>query len=108
MPIEHVYLSSHCHVDLGYTDHVEALWGFFDAAIERALDLIDETADHPPEAQFRYTCEVTCIVEHFLAHAPPRQVDRLIRAERDGKLDVGGMWAHRALGRAALVIAAAC
>lgn len=81
-------------MDLGYTDHVEALWGFFDAAIERALDLIDETADHPPEAQFRYTCEVTCIVEHFLAHAPPRQVDRLIRAERNGRLDVGGMWAH--------------
>lgn len=93
-PIRHLYLLNHCHVDLGYTDHVAALWPFFDDAIVRAMDLVEDTLDHPPEARFRYTCEVLCIVDHFLRHAGPRQVDRFLAHARAGRIDIGAMWAH--------------
>ncbi len=92
--IERVYLLNHTHVDLGFTDHVEAMWHFFDDAIVRAMDLIEATSDYPEPARFRYTCEVICAVEHFLNHASPRQIDRFLEHAKAGRIDIGAMWAQ--------------
>lgn len=92
--IERVFLMNHVHVDLGFTDQVAALWHLFDDAIVRAMDLIEATSDYPEPARFRHTCEVTCVVEHFLEHASPTQVDRFLNHARAGRIDIGAMWAH--------------
>lgn len=92
--IERVYLISHSHIDLGYTDHPESLWPFYVEMLVRAMDLIEATRDYPPEAQYRYTCEVLCVLEYFLRNAPSGQVDRLLAHEKGGRLDIGAMWAN--------------
>ena len=92
--IERVFLMNHVHVDPGFTDHVEALWHLFDDFLVRAMDLIEATADHPEPARFRHTCEVVSVVEHFLQHAAPAQIDRFLDHVRAGRIDIGAMWAH--------------
>ena len=92
--IDRVLVSNHAHVDLGYTDHVPNLWRFFDDIIDRALDLIEASNDYPTEAQFKYTCEVTCIADHYLKHASSARADRFLACERAGRLDIGAMWAN--------------
>jgi alpha-mannosidase len=90
--IERIYLTNHSHIDIGYTDHPEYLWPFYNRVIERAMDLIEATAKYPPEARFRYTCEVTAMVDHFLKTSSSSQVERFVKHEHAGNLDIGGMW----------------
>ena len=74
--IQTVYLISHTHTDVGYTDHQDAVFRQHLAFIDDAIELGEATADYPEESRYRWTCEVTSFVERYVRERPARQVDR--------------------------------
>jgi hypothetical protein len=89
--IEVFYILNHSHTDIGFTDHQDLVFRQHAAFIDQALDLCERTADYPPEAQYRWTCEVTGTTERYLESAGSNQLDRFLTWHRRGRLDVGAM-----------------
>lgn len=89
-----LYLTHHSHTDLGYTHDVPIVRELQRRYIDEALDLADRYADLGDEATFRWTCEVTCIVEHWLRTASPKQIERFLAAAKRGQFEVCGLWAN--------------
>lgn len=92
--IKTVYLISHTHTDIGYTDHQNSLFRQFAENIDQAIELCEATADYPPEAQYKWTCEVAGIVERYVQTRPSSQIDRLLKLNQDGRIAVAGMAYH--------------
>lgn len=89
--IKTIYMISHAHTDIGYTDHQTALFRQHPEFIDRAIELCEATADYPPEAQYKWTCEVTGMVERFVQTRPAAQVERLVRLNLAGRIAIAGM-----------------
>jgi hypothetical protein len=89
-----IYLISHTHTDIGYTDHQDTVFRQHLEFIDRAVELGEETADYPPHERYKWTCEVTSFVERYLATRPPRQVDRFLALHRRGQMAVAAMQYH--------------
>ncbi|MFZ0214493.1 MAG: hypothetical protein WAM30_00965, partial [Candidatus Dormiibacterota bacterium] len=89
--IETVYLWNHSHTDIGFTDHQDLCFRQHAEFVEQALDLCEATAGHPPEAQFRWTCEVTGPTERYLRAASPGQRERFRRWHEAGAIEIGAM-----------------
>ena len=89
-----IYLTQHSHCDLGYTHDLPIVRELARRYIDDALDLADRTADYDDASKFRWTCEVTAIVEHWLRAATPAQVQRFIAAHKRGQMEVCALWAN--------------
>ncbi len=89
--IKTVYVVNHSHTDIGYTDHQDLCYRQHAEFIDQALDLCDATADYPPEARYRWTCEVTAMTERYLDRASERNRERFRAAQQQGLFDIGGM-----------------
>ncbi|MFH1851773.1 MAG: glycoside hydrolase [Candidatus Neomarinimicrobiota bacterium] len=76
MNIKEILVLHHSHLDVGYTHSATILWELQREFINQALELLDQTADWPPESQPRWTCEVTSQVAHWLKSADTRQIDK--------------------------------
>ena len=92
--INRIYLTSHTHTDIGYTDHQDTVFRQHLGFIDDAIELGEATADYPEEARYKWTCEVTSFVERYFQQRPPRQVDRFLELHRRGQLAVAGMQYH--------------
>ncbi len=92
--IKTVYLVSHTHTDIGYTDHQNTLFRQHLDFIDRAIELCEATAAYPPEAQYRWTCEVASTVERYLQQRSPRQIDRFLKLHGEGRIAVTAMAYH--------------
>ncbi|WP_028058737.1 glycoside hydrolase family 38 N-terminal domain-containing protein [Candidatus Solirubrobacter pratensis] len=89
--IETLYVANHTHTDIGFTDHQDVCFRQHAEFISQAMDVIEATADHPEEARFRWTCEVTGPLEKYLATASEGEVDRFLRHNASGAMDVAAM-----------------
>jgi len=89
-----VYLTHHSHCDLGYTHDLPIVHELQRRYIDEALDLADQYADRGDAATFRWTCEVTSIVEHWLTTASPAQVTRFLAAAQRGQIEVCALWCN--------------
>ncbi len=92
--IQRIYLISHTHTDIGYTDHQDTVFRQHLDFIDQAIELGEATADYPPEARYKWTCEVTSFVEQYLRQRPAAQADRFLELHRRGQLAVAGMQYH--------------
>ncbi len=92
--INTIYLISHTHTDIGYTDHQDTVFRQHLEFIDRAVELGEATADYPEHERYKWTCEVTSFVERYLAQRPPRQVDRFLELHRRGQMAVAAMQYH--------------
>lgn len=93
-PIKTLYIVNHSHTDIGFTDHQDVCFRQHAEFIDQALDLIEATQDFPPEARYRWVCEVTGMTEKFFASASPQQIDRFRHWHQRGFIDVAGMQYH--------------
>ena len=59
--IKRIYLISHTHTDIGYTDHQDTVFRQHLDFIDQAIELGEATADYPQEARYKWTCEVTSL-----------------------------------------------
>ena len=92
--IQRIFLISHTHTDIGYTDHQDTVFRQHLGFIDDAIELGEATAHYPPEARYKWTCEVTSFVERYFQQRPPRQVDRFLKLHKRGQLAVAGMQYH--------------
>jgi alpha-mannosidase len=92
--INTIYLISHTHTDIGYTDHQETVFRQHLGFIDQAIELCEETADYPKESRYKWTCEVTSFVEQYLRSRSASQVDRFLELHRRGQMAVGAMSYH--------------
>ncbi len=92
--INRIYLTSHTHTDIGYTDHQDTVFRQHLGFIDDAIELGEATAHYPAEARYKWTCEVTAFVERYFRERPPAQVDRFLELHRRGQMAVAGMQYH--------------
>lgn len=92
--IKRVYLTSHTHTDIGYTDHQDTVYRQHLGFIDDAIELGEATADYPEEARYKWTCELTAFVERYFQERPAAQVDRFLELHRRGQMAVAGMQYH--------------
>ena len=89
-----IYLNHHSHCDLGYTHDLPIVYELQRRYIDDALDLIEKYGDHGDAATFRWTCEVTSVVQHWLRTASSKQVERFLAAAGRGQLEVCALWCN--------------
>ena len=89
-----IYLTHHSHCDLGYTHDLPIVYELQRRYIDDALDLIERYADEGDEATFRWTCEVTSVVQHWLRTASSKQVERFLAAAARGQIEVCALWCN--------------
>ena len=92
--IKRIYLISHTHTDIGYTDHQDTVFRQHLEFIDQAIELGEATADYPEEARYKWTCEVTSFVERYFHSRPAKQIDRFLELHRRGQMAVAGMQYH--------------
>ncbi len=84
-----LYFLPHSHVDIGYThtqdDVMKLQWRNFD----RALELIDRTANYPEGSRFKWNAEVTWALMGYLDHYKgTERYDKLVHAIQNGTFGV--------------------
>jgi alpha-mannosidase len=92
--IDTIYLISHTHTDIGYTDHQDAVFRQHLAFIDQAIELGEATTDYPEESRYKWTCEVTSFVERYFRERPARQIDRFLALHQRGQMAVAAMHYH--------------
>ena len=92
--IKRIYLISHTHTDIGYTDHQDSVFRQHLGFIDQAIELGEATADYPEEARYKWTCELTSFVERYFQQRPAKQIDRFLALHRRGQMAVAGMQYH--------------
>lgn len=89
--IKTLYIASHSHTDIGFTEYQDLAFRQHCEFIDQAIDLCEETADYPEEARYHWVCEVTGITERYLRGASTAQRERFLRWHRAGAIDVAGL-----------------
>lgn len=92
--IETIYLVHHSHTDVGYTHDQPIVWELQTRFIDEALSLAEKHAETTGDGSFRWTVETTAVLQRWLDHATDRDVDRFIRMEHAGRIEVTGMFAN--------------
>jgi len=81
-----VYIYSHSHVDIGYTNTQVNVEILHKRNIEEGIKLGEATKDYPDGARSRWNPEVTWPLERYWYTATPGQKDRVVEAIRKGYL----------------------
>ncbi len=89
--IKTFYFVNHSHTDIGFTDYQDVAYRQHMEFIDRAIDLCEATADYPKEAQAKWVCEVTGMTERWLRSRPSHQIERFLKLNKAGRIDVAGM-----------------
>ena len=94
------YVLMHSHCDIGYTDiqpHIAAKQAH---NVIHALELIEQTKDFPPGAQFKWNTEVFWQVEQFYKIATPEQKAKFEQAVHDHRIGLDAMYGNLLTGLA--------
>lgn len=85
-----VYLLSHSHTDIGYTDRQEKITRYHVDFIKQVIQTFQDIASgvHPEWEGFKWICENYWQVEQFLQHANEEQRELFHRYISEGKIDV--------------------
>lgn len=85
-------LVQHTHTDIGYTRSQMEILAEHLRYIDYALDYCDATDDYPDAAKFRWTCEVSWAVSEYLKTRPAKQIERLKKRVREGRIELAAMY----------------
>jgi alpha-mannosidase len=93
-----VYVLPHSHVDIGYTHLQPEVEKLQIRNINAALDLCRQTADYPPEAQFKWNVEVLWAVDSYLKQATPEKQQQFVEAVRKGQIGLDALYGNELTG----------
>jgi alpha-mannosidase len=93
MPLDTIYLIHHTHTDIGFTHEQEVVFDLHCQFIDQAIDLCERTADYPEGSALRWTCECTLPVLRWMQRRSDRQIERFLKLERAGRIEVTGLFA---------------
>lgn len=93
-----IFVVQHSHIDVGYTHTQEAIADFHAQFLSQAVDLAlsPKQAQRSPDTRFKWTCEGFWAVEQFLARASAAQRARLVRAMKEGLIELTAAYFHMA------------
>ncbi len=94
MRLETIYLVHHSHTDIGYTHDQPIVWELHHRFLDTVLDVCERDTDPESDHAMRWTVETTAPLLHWLRHAPERQIERFLRLEREGRIEVTAMFAN--------------
>ncbi|MCP4176427.1 MAG: hypothetical protein GY756_01565 [bacterium] len=89
--IKKIYIISHTHTDIGYTDYQDVIFRQQSEFIDQAIELCEKTSDYPAKAQYKWTCEVSSFVEKYLNESSEKQIERFLKLHKAGRMAVCGM-----------------
>lgn len=92
--ITDLLLLHHSHTDIGYTHAQDNVFALNRDYIRHAMRMCQTHADGAPGERFIWTCETTIMVEDFLRHATPAEIDQFVALNRQGLLGIGGMYVN--------------
>lgn len=89
-----VYLMPHTHLDIGYT-HLQSeveqkQWQH----LETAMGIIQQTADYPAEARFKWLPEGLWAVDSYLKQASPEKRQAFIDAVKAGSIGLDALYGN--------------
>jgi alpha-mannosidase len=82
----------HSHTDIGYTRPQTEILAEHLRYIDYALDYCDITDAYPDESKFRWTCEASWAVDEYMKYRPEKQVERLKKRIKKGRIELTGMY----------------
>ncbi|HTK80775.1 MAG TPA: glycoside hydrolase family 38 C-terminal domain-containing protein [Bacteroidota bacterium] len=95
-----IFLISHTHNDIGYTDlqpNVEKKqW----QNLDQALELIRQTDSYPDEAKFRWNIEILWPIESYIRNATAEKKEEVRRAVQEGRLGLNALFVNPLTGLA--------
>ena len=94
MTITEVLVLHHSHFDIGYTHTQPVLWELQREFINRALDLLEDTADWPEISRPRWTVEATGQIIKWLETASESEKERFSILARQQRIGISAMLAH--------------
>lgn len=92
--IDTLYLIHHSHTDIGYTHDQPIVFDMHERFISQALELAERYAGSESDGAFRWTVENTYVLDRWLKHASPREIERFQAMERAGRIEVTAMFAN--------------
>lgn len=95
-----IFLIHHSHNDIGYVDYQPAIMKLQMHNIQEALRLIRKTDSYPDEARFRWNVEIMWAADSFLILASSKERNEFIRAVREGRIGLQGMYCNVLTGLA--------
>jgi hypothetical protein len=86
-----IHLVHHSHFDFGYTDRQAEVFAAQRSYLDSALDLVEETAEWPEEARFRWNSEALWAISDWRQNRPDDQMDRLMRHVKAGSIGLSAL-----------------
>lgn len=85
--VQQVVIVSKTHFDIGYTERKDVVIDHYRTSmIDKALDVIDETASLPPEFRFAWTLPGWPLAQILWPDQTPERRERILNAMRDGRI----------------------
>ncbi len=79
------------HTDVGFTAPVPDVVEAHSRYLDDVVAYINQTQSHPPESRFKWTIEVTWVLEHYIESRSPAQVEALMNQVRKGQIEIAAM-----------------
>lgn len=98
-----IYLLSYSHNDIGYTDLQPNIERKQMKNLEDALQLIQQTKNYPPDAQYKWNMEVIWALESFMKQASEQKQKEVVDAVKNGQLGLNAFYANVLTGLASSV-----
>lgn len=93
-----VYLVQYAHHDMGYTDLPSNVLDEYDGFMDQVLEFCAETESWPEEeAHFRYLCEQTWSVLHYVENRPQEVIDLLAHYVQNGQIEITALFGNQTL-----------
>ena len=93
-----IFILSHSHHDLGYTDLQSNIEAKQVANISKGIELARNTANYPPGARFVWNLEVLWAADLFMRTKTEPEREELISAVKKGWIGLNGMYANELTG----------
>ncbi|NJM06294.1 hypothetical protein HC891_09005 [Candidatus Gracilibacteria bacterium] len=88
-----IYVIQSAHTDIGYTHPQEQIALMYLEHYDRVLELCQQTADAPEASRFKWTCETSWQVQHYLTHRPEREAE-FLHYVRSGQIEITAAYLH--------------
>ena len=86
------YMTPHTHYDIGYTEPQDEVIARLTDDMRSAVTLVRETEDWPEESRFRWTVEVSGLMDRFIERNSPAVVQRFMEEVHAGGIEIAGFY----------------
>src|SRR2546425_11521553 len=88
-----IYVLQSAHTDIGYTHPQEQIALMYLDYYDQVLDLCRRTVEAPEPQRFKWTCETSWQVQHYVSHRPEREAE-FLHYVRTGQIEITASYLH--------------